>query len=350
MNPAFRHRAALAAALTAIVLASCQPPAPPPAPPAPPTPPPVLALNSGVAEAAAIYAAYMRDVAQITPDFADGESIQVQLRRGLSYEPGQLARGMVAYAAVVALQSPEFVAGVREMGTDLDARAELIAAITANPAYATTLPGADRAAGLAAAALMADGRAVFVAGEAVKERAYGVQLERWSRAHVPDREGRLRLAQTLSATAATFNADETQRLHNAGLFGTGLAVTPAQAQAPYTETLNRALAIAALAILGAAGEDARATTEALLVETSSTYCLNLSKLNVFQCLAASRPHYEDMFCLGQHVLMDTGQCVVEQAGVIAPAILPDAGLMIAAPDVEGASANAVGDEASVNPN
>ena len=34
----------------------------------------------------------------------------------------------------------------------------------------------------------------------------------------------------------------------------------------------------------------------------------MSKLNLFQCLAASRPNYEDMFCLGRHVVRDLATC------------------------------------------
>ena len=41
------------------------------------------------------------------------------------------------------------------------------------------------------------------------------------------------------------------------------------------------------------------------------FCLRLAKLNLYQCLASSGPHYEDIFCLGQHAMIDPGQCVVE---------------------------------------
>jgi hypothetical protein len=36
----------------------------------------------------------------------------------------------------------------------------------------------------------------------------------------------------------------------------------------------------------------------------------MAKLNLNQCLAVAGPHYEGMFCLGRHGLMETGQCVV----------------------------------------
>jgi hypothetical protein len=66
-----------------------------------------------------------------------------------------------------------------------------------------------------------------------------------------------------------------------------------------------------LAALGAGGEDARANTEALTVDQNSEFCLNMSKLMLFQCLAASRPSYEDMFCVGRHVARDLATCTAQ---------------------------------------
>ena len=52
----------------------------------------------------------------------------------------------------------------------------------------------------------------------------------------------------------------------------------------------------------------------MLAEPNSANCLNMSKLNLYQCLAVAKPHYEDVFCLGQHILMDTGRCLIRGAG------------------------------------
>ena len=42
--------------------------------------------------------------------------------------------------------------------------------------------------------------------------------------------------------------------------------------------------------------------------------MKMAKLNLYQCLAVAGPHYEDVFCLGQHALIDTAQCVNDAAG------------------------------------
>ncbi len=47
----------------------------------------------------------------------------------------------------------------------------------------------------------------------------------------------------------------------------------------------------------------------MLLDAGCASCLRMAKLNLFQCLAVAKPWYEDVFCLGQHVLIDTGECI-----------------------------------------
>ena len=42
------------------------------------------------------------------------------------------------------------------------------------------------------------------------------------------------------------------------------------------------------------------------------------------------PHYEDIFCLGQHALMDTGECVAKAATPRVPKPMPAAAVLAAA--------------------
>ena len=95
--------------------------------------PPPIALNDGVAQAAAIYVAYLREVSAIPPGgFDSAEAVQAAIRKGASYDPAQLSRGLIAYGAVLALQSPEFVAGVRQFAVDPVQRQEMVARIVAD--------------------------------------------------------------------------------------------------------------------------------------------------------------------------------------------------------------------------
>jgi len=68
----------------------------------------------------------------------------------------------------------------------------------------------------------------------------------------------------------------------------------------------RGVALAALSVLG---EDDRG--RGLMSEPRSGSCLRLAKLNLYQCLASAGPQYEDIYCLGQHAMMETSRCVAD---------------------------------------
>jgi len=318
MQSAVIRLGALAAAFAgALFLASCKTDEPPPPPP--PPPPPAFALSNTVIQSAAAYRTYVREASAISAVFPDAASIQAGLRRGAAYEPRSFARGAVAYAAILALQDPAFVQGVRSYSLDPAGRNTVIRQIFADPAYAAQLPGAASAAGLIQANLDADAQAMHAAGGAIKQTAYDIQRQRWSREFVADREGRLAAAKQLGMTPALGSTADSSMLAQAAVSGSGLGLrAPAPASPPYTETVIRGMAIAALAVLGAAGEDNAMQVDALLNENVGPYCLNLSKLNLYQCLAVSKPHFEDVFCLGQHVLMDAGQCINKVSGSRTP--------------------------------
>ena len=314
-------RSTLIAISVAAVLAACstpEPPAPEPAPPPPPPPP--VALNQGVADAAAVYVAFVREVGAIQAGgFQDAESIQAAIRKGSAYDPAQLSRGMIAYGAILALQSDGFVAGVREYAIDPDQRREIVDSIIRNPAYAATLPGAAEAAGLISARLGQDAASLGAIAAAVQEDAYTIQerrdpRRRWAVQHLTNREERLEAAKALSLQPMLPSAEEAALLFAAAHSGEGLTLDGAALPPPYTPAIVNSLAIAALAALGAGGDDYRTYTEALAVESNSEFCLNMSKLMLFQCLAASRPSYEDMFCLGRHIVGDLATCTAQNIG------------------------------------
>nr|QQZ49789.1 hypothetical protein JKL49_23805 [Phenylobacterium glaciei] len=80
----------------------------------------------------------------------------------------------------------------------------------------------------------------------------------------------------------------------------------------------RGMAVAALAALGEGGDANVDTLMAVMAEPNVAFCMNMAKLNLYQCLAVSKPHYEDVFCLGQHIMMDTGRCVIKASGTPSP--------------------------------
>ncbi|MDV6329753.1 hypothetical protein [Asticcacaulis sp. 201] len=359
----------------AVTLASCATDAPPPPPPPAPAPAPAgppVALATEISDAAAVYVDYIQKASAIKNQFADGADIQAKLASAEAYEPNQLANGAVAFAAIVAMQEPAFRASLRNYATDNAVRADMVNRLLSDPAYVAVLPGADAAARRVILALSSDGQLVFKAGAAVKQSAYDIQMQKWSREFVIDREGRLAKAKSSAVTLASVQSDASAQLLTAALTGSGLVTRattgqstgsyavggagdgvtftpgtgqPAQPQAtvstpiasdaattsaaanqpqtvfdrpdlfnqPYTQAVNRALTIAAIAILGEGGSTRAPALTSLLNDGEGQKCLAMSKLNLYQCLAVAKPHYEDVFCLGQHVLMDTGQCLGEMS-------------------------------------
>ena len=352
----------LGVSLFALVLASCAtdtppPPAPPPPPPPAPAGPPV-ALATEVSDAAAVYVDYINSARNIGTDFADGQAIQTRLQVGATYEPKQLARGAVAYAAIVAMQEPSFRSALRAYAASDTARADMVQKLLADPSYADGLPSADIAARRIILALSSDGQSVYKAGAQVKQAAYDIQHQSWSKEFIPGRDERLALTKQNSVALKSVQSDESAKLLAAALTGDGLVTnattgsasqgqgyvvggngvtTTAQAQPipaaatatdasatadtpvdfnrpdlfnpPYTPTVTRALAVAAIAILGEGGENRADSLNQLLGEDDGPRCLGMTKLNLYECLSVAKPYYEDVFCLGQHVLMDTGQCL-----------------------------------------
>ncbi|MFI4965618.1 MAG: hypothetical protein ACHP9T_09645 [Caulobacterales bacterium] len=303
----------------ATALAGCAAPAPPP----PPPPPvavviPPIALSPRVVEQASAYRAYVAHASAISPGFTGGEDVAQSLKTGEAYEPGQLLRGAIAYGAVVALQDPAFVAGVRKFAADPEQRRTVAYEIMKDPAYAVGFAGSSSAAGLVMTALGNDGRKLLELGRSVRQAAYDVQHQPWSKADVVGRDSRLALAKQLSATPVLGEVAETARLQTAVSGAGQMNLTAQSASPPYTPLVIHSLAVAALAALGYADDNSLAQVMPILAEPNSATCLNMSKLNLYQCLAVAKPHYEDVFCLGQHILTDTGQCLMKGAGVPEP--------------------------------
>jgi len=296
------------------VLAACAGPAAPPQPPAP-----TVALAPRIVEEASAYRGYMHRAAAISPVFVDGPSVASSLQVSAAYDPAQLVRGAIAYGAVIALQDPAFVAGVRAFASDAATRNKVIYEIYKDPAYVVAIAGSDSAAGRIVEALGDDGQKVFAAGQSVKQSAYDVQRANWSKADVVGRDLRLSQAKTLSATPIVGDVAETLSLQQAITTLTPAGPVASTPKAPpYTNLVVRSLAVAALGALGASDDNSVDNIKLLMVDTVGGTCLKLAKLNLYQCLAVSKPHYEDIFCIGQHAMMDTGRCVIAAAGAPTP--------------------------------
>ena len=220
---------------------------------------------------------------------------------------------MIAYGAMAAMQSPRFVYGVMDAAQTGGDRRALIEALVADPDVAARLPGAAEASAIASSAIMREARPVVDNGRAIKQAAYDVQHQGWSIAKASDQPGRLAQAKAASAERlAAHDGDVARLLTKVSELNTDTG--PASGGA--SRVVDRSLALAALSILdGTDGAD-QGRLDPVVSESTTIECLKMAKLNLFQCLSVAGPEYEDVFCLGQHAVLDTGQCV---AGGAAPA-------------------------------
>jgi hypothetical protein len=246
-------------------------------------------FDLGLAGSASAFEAYTRRAAAIDDSFSGPGEISSGLLAGAGYDPRQLESGMIAYAALAAMQEPGFVAGVRAKGSALARR------LAADPDAALDLPGADAAAGRANAALARRGEALAEAGARVRKASYSVQRQTWSRARISNSS---QLAAVKAAAGYRAEGGDRARLAS--------AVAEGGRRGGTSPVVSQAVSVAALTVLGQDG-----AARSLMSEPRSSDCLRRAKLNFHQCLAAAGTHYEDIYCLGLHAMADPGQCVVE---------------------------------------
>jgi hypothetical protein len=249
-------------------------------------------VDVGLAAQAAAFESFTRRAAAIDPTFADPGEISQGLVTGAAYEPKQLQAGMVAYAAMAALQEPAFVQGLRS-GAGRDVARQL----ATDPNAALSLPGGQAAAGRANAALYQRGQALASAGARVKQASYSVQKQKWSTVRISSAGA---LAQVKRQGQVGYQRAEGD---NARVVA---AVSEAGRRGGTSPIVARGVALAALTVLGQEGQ-----ARSLAAEPRSGMCLRMAKLNYHQCLASAGTHYEDIYCLGVHAMTETGQCVVD---------------------------------------
>lgn len=312
--------AILAAGLigAAVVSPAVAKPKPPPVvvPPPPPPPMPDVGLGGRLVDDAAAYETYAAQAGAISPAFTDPQSVADALRVGVAYEPGQLRRGAIAYGAAAALDDTTFVSDVRAAGDTPEKRYAIVSRIFADPKNVLAFADARGAAALAKAALAQSGLKVFDAGERVRLAAYSIQHQPWSLTDVADRDGRAAVVKQLSSASRRPSASAHTDVDR--MIGGDPAQPPMAAAPPYSALVIRAVALAALAAIGQAGDEDVSHLGWLTDDYFLDHCLSEAKLSLYECIAVARPNYEDVFCLGQHALKDTGACVVKSAWSTVP--------------------------------
>ncbi len=290
-----------------------------------------------VIEAASAYETFIDHAATIDAHFSDAGAVSAAMTAAESYQADQLAEGAVAYAALIALQDPGFVDGVRRAGRSPETADALVRALEADPAKVSRVPGADQAALRINTVLADQAQRVTETGRKLRQASYDMQRDDWTRQMTPDGSARLAKAKALSSSPISPTADDITHLFQAATALRDQASAAPGGPPGYTPVVQRGLAIAALALLGRASRDELEATGLTKVRDSAG-CMQAAKLNLYQCLAVAGPHYEDVYCISEHALKETGQCLLQDAGAppapepASTAPQPAAGSPAVAPD------------------
>jgi hypothetical protein len=270
-------------------------------------------LPRDVVSAGTAFEGYTNAAARIDGRYSSDAGVARDIRATASYEPVQLEEGMIAYGAIVALQDGGFVDGVEDAAGRGAAREAFAERLIEDPFEATRLAGAEGATRRVEAALSVRAAPLVAAGSQVKAASYTVQHQSWSRAMVANAQDRLAEVKSVSASRIeTSEADDQAMMSRVVAFTSHPAIDSPVRRVSGVEA--RALALAAEAVLGRAESRDRDRLAPLLSESDSAECLRMAKLDLYQCMAVAGPSYEEMYCMGQHAIADTGRCIAAAAG------------------------------------
>lgn len=240
-----------------------------------------------------------------------------------SHDPEAVAVGQIAFAALIAADTPAFAEAIERRANKPRNREQFLADLRANPAMVRELDGVDEAIMAIRAASLRDSARISQAGDRYIANAYKLQQTGWARSKLATNgPARLNEARAFSS-ARTWPMQKPLPaiLSKAGNRRPNLAArpawTPAWAEAPAGEApialdtarqiyLTKALVVAARYALDDLNEG---HIDAFASDKTNTRCYKMAMLNFDQCIAATRTSYEEAFCIGTHGLNDVSRCV-----------------------------------------
>ncbi len=277
------------------------------------------------------YAVYQQDVTTLrSMEIGSGADMARALDLSAHHHYPFLARGVIAYGAMAAAQSPAFVQAARD-AERYYGRDGLIALLTRTPAFARSLRGGPEAGQMAMTAINHDVSRISL----VADRYLGLfsDLTRvgWGRGSIRNADARdnelsalgapsamrptpegLR-AQLYTAPASVSASGDPNQLGGPGYWDrvTGGPVMAASASLVFTQqwqpdpqrivAIDRMLALGALYAIGAEGDRGDAF-EPLLTEPFLANCFAAAQGGLLGCQQSSSRNHESAFCIAKHAL------------------------------------------------
>lgn len=285
-------------------------------------------------QTAASYIRFRQDVATIesTP-FDNAAATRDAHKRLAAHDSNALSSGWVAYAALVAADTPDFARALeKEVKSSkkygkrrLKGKDAFFAKLSEDPTYPRKLEGAQAAIDRVLAMTAQDAQRFNKLGESFKEQAYAMQKTKWGKKRIASSSERINEASQYASsrssasvppmTPATDNGVTMPTLSSADsnwAYDWGTNNAYGSMSEPNAQVImNRVLNLAARYAVGGMNDK---IIEVYSKNNKSERCLSMAKLTLNQCIAATRTPYEEAFCLGEHGLNDIGGCVGWVAG------------------------------------
>jgi len=250
---------------------------------------------------------------------SDAQMMRDAHNRLASHDARMMGGAWIAYAAMIAADEPAFSqaiqAKVKEMG-----KAAFVEELENNPVIVRNMPGSEAATTAILSFARNDAARIQKVGENYIASAYDMQNVAWARRELAER-GMERVNAAL-AFAATRQWPSAKRSNNAstkrGMMRPNLAQNAAWSPSwsGYDSGIDPkakgGVIVTKALVLGARYAINDVEQEDLAVygtSKKSERCFTSAKLNLDQCIAATRTSYEEAFCIGQHGLSDVSHCV-----------------------------------------
>ena len=298
-------------------------------------------VEAPLVRAASGYAMYQFDVGALeeTP-FASGSDIDHALEAMSTYDPDALTASWMAYASLVAAQSPEFVDGVREVA-DYYGRDAVLSGMRNDFSYASQIRGADGARASVLSTVAVETDRIHSVSELLRDRAYSIVDAGWAKEVTRDSQARMTHLDEFALTPREPSAELLVSLASAGPVGsdrmndrtaearedfwgafrlgpgTAHAATPAPAvrgNPRYRPVVDQIITLAAFEALDAAKAEDAVSLAPIMQQPDTQTCMTMARLHFQQCVAAAHFRYEDPFCIAEHSVKDVGDCFSQVVG------------------------------------
>lgn len=305
----------------------------------------VGAQSDPMARAAAFYGTYQKDVGELQSRGLNSvQDVDNALNTLAGQNPAQLSRGWLAYAGLVASQSPELRTSVREVVAAYGAEG-ISSGMVADTGYVRrVLTGGNSAVSLAFAATSADSRRLKRTADYFREQAYSLQGQGWAKTKLRGPQmnskvdsliasARTERAARGSIVTAFASPNINTALQQAGSSGApslwdGVIDAASGIRFPnlrnptlraghqrtvrrgHEATADQIATLAAFRIIGVDSSNASYVRQAL-GEGPVRGCVSKSQLNINQCVAANSFPFETVDCIGKHAIGEVSECFAQ---------------------------------------